>query len=492
MRGAGTGTSRAAGRLDEFVNSRWPESFDPRNPRFSVSVVFVAGMFMTIMDSTVVNVALPTLRREFTTSTTAVSAVVTSYLVAMAVVMPASGWLGDRVGGKRLLLGALALFTAASAACGLAGSLPALVAFRALQGAAAGALIPVGMTMLYRTFPQAERIRATRLLMVPALLAPALGPVLGGVIADGLSWRWIFYINVPVGAAALAFGAAFLPQHREHAAGRFDLPGLVLVGVGFPLVMYALNAGPGDGWASPGILGAVLAGLALLAAFARVELRTAEPLLDLRILGNRMFRTASLQSAAGSAGFIGTLFLVPLFLQNGLGFSALHSGLSTFPEAVGGMTGIQISSRLYRRTGPRRLMMAGLLGAAVPMTLMGTLGPGDAPWAMPALMFATGLLFGFSAAPAQTAALATISMAQTGRATTLFNVQRQAGQAVGVAVLATVLGVTKPVPPDLAGYHLAFGVAALIMVSGSVIASRVRDADAAATMAPPPAAADVG
>ena len=129
---------------------------------------------MTIMDSTVVNVALPTLRREFATSTTAVSAVVTSYLVAMAVVMPASGWLGDRVGGKRLLLGALALFTAASAACGLAGSLPALVAFRAVAGAAAGALIPVGMTMLYRTFPQAERIRATRLLMVPALLAPAL------------------------------------------------------------------------------------------------------------------------------------------------------------------------------------------------------------------------------------------------------------------------------------------------------------------------------
>ena len=464
------------------MTSRWPASFNPRNPRLSVSVVFVAGMFMTIMDSTVVNVALPTLRHQFAVSTASVSAVVTSYLVAVAVVMPASGWLGDRVGGKRLLLGALALFTAASAACGLAGSLLALVAFRAVQGAAAGALIPVGMTMLYRTFPQAERIRATRLLMVPALLAPALGPVLGGVIVDGLSWRWIFYVNVPVGAAALAFGAAFLPPHREHAAGRFDLPGLVLVGLGFPLVMYALNGGPGEGWASPGILAAIVAGLVLLAAFARVELRTAEPLLQLRILGNRMFRTASLQTAVGSAGFIGTLFLVPLFLQNGLGYSALHSGLSTFPEAVGGMIGIQTASRLYTRTGPRRLMTAGLLGAAVPITLMGTLSPGDAAWAMPGLMFATGLLFGFSAAPAQTASLATISMAQTGQAMTLFNVQRQAGQAMGVAVLATVLAVTRPVPPDLGGYHLAFAVAAITMASGSVIASRVRDADAAATM----------
>ena len=465
------------------MTSRWPASVNPRNPRLSVSVVFVAGMFMTIMDSTVVNVALPTLRHQFGVSTAAVSAVVTSYLVAMAVVMPASGWLGDRVGGKRLLLGALALFTAVSAACGQAGSLPALVAFRAVQGAAAGALIPVGMTMLYRTFPQAERIRATRLLMVPALLAPALGPVLGGVIVDGLSWRWIFYVNVPVGAAALAFGAAFLPPHREHATGRFDLPGLVLVGTGFPLVTYALNGGPGQGWASPGILAAIAAGLVLLAAFTGAELRTAEPLLQLRILGNRMFRTASLQGAVGSAGFMGTLFLVPLFLQNGLGYSALHSGLSTFPEALGGMIGIQTASRLYTRTGPRRLMMAGLLGAAVPITLMGALGPGDAPWAMPGLMFATGLLFAFSAAPAQTASLATISMAQTGQAMTLFNVQRQAGQAMGVAVLATVLAATRPVSPGLGGYHLAFAVAAITMASGAVIASRVRDADAAATMA---------
>jgi MFS family permease len=145
------------------VTTRWP---DFRHPRLSVSVVFVAVMFMTIMDSTVVNVALPTLRREFGVSTASVSAVVTSYLVAVAVVMPASGWLGDRAGGKRVLVWALALFTA----------------------------------------------------------APATGPVLGGVIVDGLSWRWIFYLNVPVGVAALAFGAAFLPPHRQHAAGRFDLP----------------------------------------------------------------------------------------------------------------------------------------------------------------------------------------------------------------------------------------------------------------------------
>ena len=462
-----------------------PRWLNPRNPRFSVSVVFVAGTFMTIMDSTVVNVALPTLRREFGVSTASVSAVVTSYLVAMAVVMPASGWLGDRAGGKRVVGSALALFTAASAACGAANSLPELVAFRAVQGAGTGILVPVGMTMLYRTFPQAERIRATRLLMVPSLLAPATGPVLGGLIVDGLSWRWIFYINLPVGAAALVFGAVFLPPHREHAAGRFDLPGFALAAVGFPLVMYALNAGPGDGWAAPGILAAILAGLALLAVFTLAELRTAEPMLQLRILGNKLYRAASLQAAAGSSGFIGILFAVPLFLQNGLGYSPLHSGLLTFPEALGGMTGIQASSRLYRRVGPRRLMVSGLLAAAVPVTLMSTLGPADAGWAMPALMFATGMSFGFSFAPAQTAALATISAEQTGQATTLFNVQRQVGQALGVAVLATVLAAVRAVPPDLAGYHLAFLAAAVTMAAGALIASRVRDADAAPTMSAP-------
>jgi EmrB/QacA subfamily drug resistance transporter len=459
-----------------------PRWLNPRNPRLSVSVVFVAGMFITIMDSTIVNVALPTLRHQFGVSTASVSAVVTSYLVAVAVVMPASGWLGDRAGGKRVLLWALAVFTAASAACGVANSLAVLVAFRAVQGAGTGVLIPVGMTMLYRTFPQAERIRATRMLMLPTLLAPALGPVLGGVIVDGLSWRWIFYVNLPVGLAAVAFGAAFLPRHRDFTVGRFDLPGFVLAALGFPLVMYALNVGPDDGWASPVILAEIVAGLALLAVFTRAELRAARPMLQLRILANRLYRPASLQCAAGSAGFIGTLFLVPLFLQNGLGYSALHSGLSTFPEALGGMVGIQISSRLYRRTGPRRLMMAGLIGAAVPVALMSTLGLADATWAMPALMCATGMLFGFSVAPAQTAALATISAEQTGQALTLFNVQRQVGQALGVAALATVLAATQPVPLDLGGYRLAFLAAAVAMLAGALIATRVRDADAIATM----------
>src|SRR5260370_14948362 len=176
------------------------------------SVVFVAAMFMSIMDTTIVNVALPTIGRDFSVSPTAVDSISIAFLVSLAVFIPASGWLGDRRGGKRVLLAAVAVFAAASALCGLASSLGERVAFRVLQGAGGGMLAPVGMAMLYRTFPPAERIRAAAILTVPTTLAPALGPVLGGLLVTDLSWRWVFYVNLPPCAAAFAFGLLFRQQ----------------------------------------------------------------------------------------------------------------------------------------------------------------------------------------------------------------------------------------------------------------------------------------
>jgi MFS family permease len=190
------------------------------------------------------------------------------------------------------------------------------------------------------------------------------------------------------------------------------------------------------------------------------------------------------------------LFLVPLFLQNGLGMDALHSGLNTFPEALGGMVGTQVASRLYRRVGPRRLMTGGLVAAAVVIALMSTIGAGDVHWAMPALMFLTGISIGFSMAPSVTASLATISRAATGQAMTLTNTQRQVASALGVAIIGTVLGAVGTVSvtggvtrPRLGAYHVGFAVAAGLMLLGAVFAARIRDADAAPTMvAPVPAA----
>jgi EmrB/QacA subfamily drug resistance transporter len=453
------------------------------SPKLVVGAVFVASMFLNIMDATVVNVALPTLSRYFAVPVASVSGVVTAYLVTLAVVMPVSGWVGDRFGARSVVLSAIGLFTAASALCGIATSLPELVVFRAVQGAGGGLLIPVGMAMMFRAYPPAERIRANRLLIVPMLIAPALGPVIGGLLVDGLSWRWIFYLNLPVGVAALVFGALFLPRGSEHPPGPFDLPGFLLAGTGFPLFMFALSTGATSGWGAASVLATGVAGLVLLALFVLVELRAAAPMLRLRIYANRLFRATNLQLAFAGAGFVGTLFLVPLLLQDGLGFSALHSGLSTFPEAIGGMIGVQVTSRLYKRVGPRRLMVAGMCGTVVTIGGMAFAGPGNAAWLIPVLMFFTGGSFGFAMSPSQAAALATVSAAETGHASTLLNTLRQAGGAAGVALLGTVLGATGASSADLAGYRLAFLAAAGLMLLGAGFSSLVRDADAAPTMA---------
>ena len=455
------------------------------NQKAVVSAVFVAAMFMNIMDGTVVNVALPTLSRSFAVPIGSVSGVVTAYLVTLAVAMPASRWIGDRFGGRNVLLGEITLFTVASALCGLATTLPELVAFRALQGLGGGILVPVGMTMITRAFPPAERIKANQVLTVPTLLAPALGPVIGGALVDGLSWRWIFYINLPVGVAAVLVGLLFLPAGSEHPPGRFDLPGFLLAASGFPLVMYSLSTGAVSGWGSLAVLGTGVSGLVLLAAFIAVE-RRPEPLLRLRLYRDRLFRTTSLTLTAAGAGFMGTLFLVPLYLQNGLGFSAIHSGLSTFTEALGGMMGVQVTTRLYKRVGPRRLMIAGMCGTVTTIGLMALAGPSDAFWVIPLLMFFTGCSFGFNMSPAQTANMAGVTAAETGHASTLVNTVRQAGAAAGVALLGTVLAATGAGARDLAGYHLAFLAAAGLMALGVAFACFVNDADAAPTMAAGP------
>lgn len=460
------------------------------DPKVSVSIVFVAAMFMSIMDSTIVNVALPSLGRELGVSNVSIDAVVVGYLVSLAVVIPASGWLGDRFGTKRIFLLALALFSISSALCGLAQNFPMLVLFRVLQGAAGGALTPVGTAILYRTFPPEQRVQVSRILIIPTVIAPAVGPVLGGFLVDQLSWRWVFYVNVPIGIAACVFGFFYLYEHREPSAGRFDLVGFLLAGIGLALVMYALSEGPSNGWLSISILGSLLVGLIMLCGFVIFELRTPEPMVDLRLFSDRIFRTSNLVALFSSAGFLGVLFAVPLFLQEGRGVSALTSGLTTFPEAIGVVLSTQIVARLYPIVGPRRLMAAGLTGVAIVMTLMCLVGNDTNLWFLRALMFLLGTFMAYSFLPVQAAAFATISPAATGRASGLYTAQRQLGAALGVAILASVLSIVGPtiqgangtVLPNLNAYHAAFLAAAVLALVAAAIALAVHDSDAASTM----------
>jgi EmrB/QacA subfamily drug resistance transporter len=458
--------------------------------KVAVSVVYVAAMFMTIMDSTIVNVALPTIGRTFDVPSTSVASISIYFLVSLAVFISASGWLGDRFGGKRVLLTAVAVFTVASALCGLASSLTELDIFRVLQGVGGGMMAPVGLAMLFRAFPPAERIRASSILTVPTTLAPALGPIVGGLLVTELSWRWVFYVNVPIGILALAFGAMFLEGGQALSPGPFDIAGFLLAGAGLGLLMYGVSEGPIRQWSSPVVLSTVIAGAILLAALVLVEMRKRLPLIDLRLLGNRLFRSCTGVMILASASFIGTLYVVSLFFQDARGLSALGSGLSTFPEALGVMGGAQLASRvLYPVLGPRRNIAVGLLGVTVSIGLMSLVGAQTSLWWMRALMFVLGVAMGQVFVPAQAAAFATISGEATGRASTMFNVGRQLGSAVGVAIFTTAIvavGATKVtaghVTPDFTAYHVAFLVAAALAAAGAAIALTIHDTDAAATI----------
>jgi EmrB/QacA subfamily drug resistance transporter len=460
------------------------------NPKISVSVIFVVAMFVSIMDGTIVNVALPALSQQFHMAGTSIDIIVVAYVVSLAVIIPVSGWMGDRWGTKRVFLSMLALFSLASALCGLAWSFEVLVIFRTIQGLAGGALIPVGTAILYRVFPPAERVRLSSILMIPTVIAPATGPVLGGFFVDQLSWRWVFYVNVPIGIVACLFGLLSLQEHREPDAGHFDLPGFLLAGVGLALALYALSEGASFGWTSLSILGSLILGVLLLTIFVVVELRLSEPMLDLRLFANHLFRTCNLVSLFAGAGFIGVLFIAPLYLQEGRGVSALVSGLTTFPEALGVVTSMQIVSRLYPRVGPRRLVVGGMAWVAIMLALLCLMGSDTDLWVMRVLLFFTGFGMAYMFLSMQTAAFAVIPSAKMGRATALFNVQWQLGAAIGIAIMSTVLGfvgLTRPdatggLVPNLDAYHAAFIAGSVLVVIAFGFAFYVRDKDAIATM----------
>jgi EmrB/QacA subfamily drug resistance transporter len=452
-----------------------------------VLVCYTVALYMTVVDNTIIYTALPSVARDFHSSLADAQWVTLSYVLTLAMMIPSSGWIGDRFGTRRTFLTALALFTGASALCGLSGSLPLLVIFRVFQGIGGGLIIPVGLAMLFRTFPPERRARATGLVLLGTSLGPAAGPLLGGVLTTYLSWRWCFFVNVPFGTIVLIIGLLFLAEHREPAAGRLDIAGFVLAGGGLALVLYALSQSPVQGWGSPVIIGTGTAGLVSLAAMAAVELRSKAPMLNLRLLRNRIFRTTSLISLCHNAAYSGYLFIMPEFLQEARGASPLSSGLTTFPGAVGVLLSGQIGARIYPRIGPRRLAVGGLCGIVVVWSLIGlTVGLDTSIWVIRVLTFCSGFTSGFAVIAFQTSSFATISSADTGRASALFQTETQVAGGFGVALLVTVVAASAP--PGATGaalipaFHHALFTAASLSGIGALIALTIRDSDAAATM----------
>ena len=464
--------------------------------RWRVAIVFLFGIFMALLDQTIVNVALPTFAREFKAPPTTIEWLVTGYLLSLAVFIPISGWVGDRFGTKRTFMFALAMFTLGSALCVFSWSIHALIAFRVFQGVGGGMLTPVGMAMLFRAFPPSERAQAGAVLAIPMVVAPASGPVLGGYLVEYQSWHWIFAINIPIGIASLLVAGLLLREERQKNPGRLDMPGFVLASAGLATLMYALAEAGTRGLDDARVLSVASVGVAILSVFAIVELRIAQPMVDLRLFRDKLFRAANTVSYVCFGGFAGALFLLPLLLQAEMGLSPLQSGLTTFPQAIGVAMMAQPAGRLYRYIGPRRMMVGGLTGATLATLAFLLVDLDTSQWWIRLIMLFRGWSFAFTMIPLQVAVFATIRSEDTGRATAIFNAGQQVAASFGVAVLATALsnrflhyGATLGSPATRGGavlaFHDAFVPAIALAALGVVLAALlIDDKEAAGTMRP--------
>jgi EmrB/QacA subfamily drug resistance transporter len=406
-----------------------------------IASVVVLGAIMSILDVTVVNVAINTLAREFETSLATIQWVATGYTLALATVIPLTGWAADRFGTKRLYLTSISLFLVGSVLSGMAWSAESLIGFRVLQGLGGGMLMPAGMTILTQAAGPQRVGRVMAIIGVPMLLGPVFGPILGGWLVDNLSWRWIFFINVPIGAVALVLSARILPRDVPRPDHRLDWKGLLLLSPGLAALIYGLAESSGSGgFGAPKVLVPMLVGLLALALFVRHALREPDDaLIDLRLFSNRTFAASSATLLLVIVAVFGGMLLLPLYLQVVRGESAMDTGLLLAPQGLGAMLAMPIAGRLTDRTGVGRIVPVGLVIVAISFIGLTQLEADTSYWLFGALLFLMGLGMGATMMPTFSGAMQTLRRAAIARASTTLNINQQVGASIGTAVLSVLL-----------------------------------------------------
>jgi EmrB/QacA subfamily drug resistance transporter len=439
-----------------------PDAGDRIEPYvWKVAGVVILGMIMSILDTTIVNVALRTLSHDLHSTISQIQWVVTGYLLSLAAVIPLTGWASRRYGAKRVYLVSLVLFTAGSALCAVAASTTTLVIFRVLQGFGGGMIMPVGQLIMAQVAGPKRMGRVMGIVAMPAMMGPILGPVIGGAILEYFHWSWIFLVNVPIGIVAFALAWRMLPHTDSGHAGRLDALGLVLMSGASSALVYGLSelGTAGTSLSAPQVVWPIAAGVVLAVVFCLHALRVERPLLDVRLYANRVFAAASLTTFGLGAALFGAMILVPYYYQQVRHESVIVTGLLTGPQGLGMLLAMPLAGRFSDRLGGGRVALAGVSVLSLSTIPLAFIGAHTSIVYLSLVLVLRGVGIGFSFMPAMTAAFASLRSDQLSDATPQLNVVQRIGGAIGVAVLAVVLQRATEHAHTVAGLAGAYGTA---------------------------------
>jgi MFS transporter, DHA2 family, multidrug resistance protein len=460
-----------------------PVAAPPAVNPWLAGISVLAGVFMVILDSTVVNVSLPHIAGNLSATVDESTWALTSYLAANAVVLPITGWLANYFGRSRLLQVSVAGFTAASFLCGLAPTLSFLIVCRVVQGVCGGVMQPLSQAVMLESFPPEERGEAMALWAVGIVVAPIFGPVIGGWLTDNYTWRWIFYINVPIGIVAFLMIRRYIidPPYIRRAPGRIDYWGIGLLTVGIGALQIALDNGQEKDWfASQWIAAAIVIATVALVALVVRELRVHNPVIDLRVFKDTTYTTGVVLMTLMGFVLYGSLVILPIMLQTLMGYPPVQAGIAMAPRGVGTLVMTPLVGILIGRTDPRKMLAAGFGTGVVTLWWFSRLDLTAGYWDYFWPQFIQGAGFALLFVPLTTTTMDRISNQAMGNATSIFNLMRNLGGSVGIAIIQTMLARDRQLHTNVLGAHVSsYGQQTQQMLHGLTSAFVARGADAA-------------
>ena len=434
--------SDAPAAAADLAPARAPAAEVPHVSPWLTAIAVMFGTFMVVLDTTVVNVSLSYIAGSLSATVQEATWVLTSYIAANAIILPMTGWLASFFGRKRLLIGSITAFTAASMLCGIAPTLPVLVIFRIIQGATGGVMQPLSQAILLEAFPPQDRGKAMGFWGFGIVVAPILGPVLGGWLTDNWSWRWVFYINIPVGVASVLLTRLFVfdPPYLRRVRGAIDYWGLSLLAIGAGCLQIMLDKGQEEDWFdSRFIIVMATAAIVGLTVFVARELRSKEPILDLHVFKHRTFTVGTILMTALGFVLFGSLVLLPVLMQTLRGYPAVQAGIALAPRGMGSFVAMPVVGLLTARVDPRKLVGLGLALGGWTLIWLGSINMEAGYWEFFWPQVIQGVALGLLFVPLTTVTMGDLAREEIGNASSLFNLVRNIGSSVGIAVVTTML-----------------------------------------------------